>query len=411
MSQFRLPYMDDEGVPLEDLEASDAEDDADLWFLPGPMEDEPDYLPPGPPPEAKESDVVDAWRAAEAGQAAQLARVAARLGILDERLRRGPAGWRHRLALIEAADLSWLTQDRIGLDRLSLYMALRVSTVTDDAQALYRIGWTMRRLTGGPAPLARRSGIADLETFLDRRDRPGQGERLEEAKAPSRVVEMAEREAFEDRAAGWLAMMDQAEDLHPVTRACMGFHLWHVAELSPVDDPLEAAVTAARVAVADLTPSGSATGAIFAPIAMGGGGGFRAIGDPPARLARWLNAMESATFAALRKLEEIEAWAAAAERTMALLSGKTPPMLRDLFTSWPLVSVQLADKLTGAHRATVQRNIDWMEERGLIREVTGQGRYRMWRIVETRPTEARSIPDRHEDQLAEDLCDVLVAHQ
>ena len=403
--------MDDDGVPLEDMEASEVKNDADLWFLPGPIEDEPDYLPPRPPPEAKESDVVDAWRAAEAGQAAQLARVAARLGILDERLRRGPAGWRQRLALIEAADLSWLTQDRIGLDRLSLYMALRVSTVTDDAQALYRIGWTMRRLTGGPAPLARRSGIADLETFLDRRDRPGQGERLEEAKAPSRVVEMAEREAFEDRAAGWLAMMDQAEDLHPVTRACMGFHLWHVAELSPVDDPLEAAVTAARVAVADLTPSGSATGAIFAPIAMGGGGGFRAIGDPPARLARWLNAMESATFAALRKLEEIEAWAAAAERTMALLSGKTPPMLRDLFTSWPLVSVQLADKLTGAHRATVQRNIDWMEERGLIREVTGQGRYRMWRIVETRPTEARSIPDRHEDQLAEDLCDVLVAHQ
>jgi hypothetical protein len=403
--------MDDDGVPLEDMEAAEGKDDADLWFLPGPTEDEPDYLPPGPRSEAKESEIVDAWRAAEAGQAAQLARVAARLGILDERLRRGPVGWRQRLALIEAADLSWLTQDRIGLDRLSLYMALRVSTVTDDAQALYRIGWTVRRLTGGPAPLARRSGVGDLETFLDRRDRPGQGERFDDVQAPSRVVEIAEREAFADRAAGWLAMMDQAEDLHPVTQACMGFHLWHVAELSPVDDPLEAAVTAARVAIADLAPSGSAPGAIFAPIAMGGGSGFRAIGDPPARLARWLSAMESATFAALRRLEEIEAWAAAAERTMAPLSGKTPPMLRHLFTSWPLVSVQMAEKLTGAHRATIQRNIDWMDEQGLIREVTGQGRYRMWRIVETRATEARSIPDRHEDQLAEDLYDVLVARQ
>ena len=309
-------------------------------------------------------------------------------------MRRGPAGWRKRLALIEASELSWLTQDRIGLDRLSLYMALRVSTVTDDAQSLYRIGWTVRRLTGGPAPLASRLGVGGLETFLDRRDRPGQGRRFEEDKAPSHVLEMAEREAFEQRAAGWLAMMDQAEDLHPITRACMGFHLWHVAELSPVDDPLEAAVTAARIAIADLAPSGSAPGAIFAPIAMGGGGGYRAIGDPPARLARWLNAMESATFAALRRLEEIEAWAAAAERSMAPLSGKTPPMLRDIFTSWPLVSVQMAEKLTGAHRSTVQRNIDWMEERGLIREVTGQGRYRMWRIVETRATEAKLIPGR-----------------
>lgn len=403
MSRNHLTNMDDDRVPFEDTEVTENRDDADLWFLPGQLEDEPDYLPPGPVHEAKESDVVDAWRAAEAGQAAQLARVAARLGILDERLRRGPAGWRQRLALIEAADLSWLTQDRIGLDRLSLYVALRVSTVTDDAQALYRIGWTVRRLTGGPAPLARRSGVGELETFLDRRDRTGQGERFEEDKAPFRVLEMAERGAFEQRAAGWLAMMDQAEDLHPVTRACMGFHLWHVAELSPVDDPLEAAVTAARVAIADLAPSGSAPGAIFAPIAMGGGGGFRAIGDPPARLARWLNAMESAAFAALRKLEEIEAWAAAAERTMAPLSGKTPPMLRDLFTSWPLVSVQLARKLTGAHRATVQRNIDWLEERGLIREVTGQGRYRMWQIVETRATEARSTSDRNDGLMVEAL--------
>lgn len=411
MSRFLPTNMDYDEMPLEDLEASEGKDDADLWFLTGPIEDEPDYLPPGPMLEAKESDVVDAWRAAEAGQAAQLARVSARLGILDERLRRGPAGWRQRLALIEASDLSWLTQDRIGLDRLSLYMALRVSTVTDDAQALYRIGWTVRRLTGGPAPLARPSCVGDLETFLDRRARPGQGERLDEAKAPSRMVEMAEREAFEDRAAGWLAMMNQAENLHPVTRACMGFHLWHVADLSPIDDPLEAAVTASRVAITELAPSGSMPGAIFAPIAMGGGGGFRAIGDPPARLARWLNAMESATFAALRRLEEIEAWAAAAERAMAPLSGKTPPMLRYLFASWPLVSVQMAEKLTGTHRATVQRNIDWMDEQGLIREVTGQGRYRMWRIVEPRSTEANSMPERHDELLAEDFFDVLAALQ
>ena len=72
--------MDYDEMPLEDLEASEGKDDADLWFLPGPIEDEPDFLPPGPAPEAKESDVVDAWRAAEAGQAAQLARVAGSVG-------------------------------------------------------------------------------------------------------------------------------------------------------------------------------------------------------------------------------------------------------------------------------------------------------------------------------------------
>ncbi|MEE4111013.1 MAG: helix-turn-helix domain-containing protein [Halieaceae bacterium] len=390
------------------MEAAEDRDDADLWFMPGPPEEEPDFLPPGPAPDAKESEIVDAWRAVEAGQAAQLANVAARLGILDERLRRGPAGWRQRLALIEASELSWLTQDRIGLDRLSLYMALRISTATDDAQALYRMSWTVRRLAGGPGPLGAGLGVADLEAFLDRRDRPGQGESLKDTGAPIRVQEMEEREAFESRAASWLAMMRQANDLHPVTRACMGFHLWHVAELSPVDDPLEAAVTAARVAVSDLAASLGRPGAIFAPIAMGGGGGFRAIGGPGARLARWLNAIESAVFAALRRLEEIEAWNEAAAEVMAPLSGKTPPLLREVFNSWPLVSVQMAEKQTGAHRATVQRNIDWMEGRSLVREMTGQGRYRMWRIVETRAVESRSIPDWHDGILPDDLFDTMI---
>ena len=66
---------------------------------------------------------------------------------------------------------------------------------------------------------------------------------------------------------------------------------------------------------------------------------------------------------------------------------------------------------SGDHRATVQRNIDWMEEKGLVREVTGQGRYRMWRIVETRATEGKAIHDRHDGVLAEDLFDVLAARQ
>jgi len=28
----------------------------------------------------------------------------------------------------------------------------------------------------------------------------------------------------------------------------------------------------------------------------------------------------------------------------------------------------------------VQRNLAWTQARGLIREVTGQGRYRLWRM-------------------------------
>lgn len=91
--------------------------------------------------------------------------------------------------------------------------------------------------------------------------------------------------------------------------------------------------------------------------------------------------METACLTAMRHLDNIEAWTARAVTEMTLLTGKTPPTLRTVLTEWPLVSAPMAEALTGASRAAVQRNLAWMEARGLIREVTGQGRYRMWRIA------------------------------
>lgn len=76
------------------------------WFLPGPTEEEPDDFSPRPRSELRETEAINDWRRTEAGHASRLARVAGRIGALDEWLKRGSEGWRHRLALIEAADLS-----------------------------------------------------------------------------------------------------------------------------------------------------------------------------------------------------------------------------------------------------------------------------------------------------------------
>jgi hypothetical protein len=345
---------DDFSDPLTSVEEDEERSEDDLWFLPSPIEEEPDDLPPWPRAERRETAVLDDWRKAEAGHAARLARAAGRLGALDDRLRRGPEGWRHRLALIEAADLSWFSGDRIGSDRLALWISMRLSGVQDDTAALARVGWAVRRLTGGPGP------EADLSAFLDRRDTEN---------IP------AEAESFADRAGGWLGLMAEAAELHPITRACLGFHLWSLAGLGQYGDRMEAAVTAARIAASD------GKGAIFAPLAMAGAEGLRSGGLPADRLARWLHGMETACLTAMRHLDDIEAWAARAEAEIARLSGKTPPSLRAVLTEWPLVSAPMAETLTGASRAAVQRNLAWMEARTLIREVTGQGRYRMWRIL------------------------------
>ncbi|MGY6409629.1 MAG: hypothetical protein ACXIUV_01185 [Alkalilacustris sp.] len=348
--RYQTSAQDDDPDAL--LAEAEQPPEKDLWFLPGPMEEEPEDLPPRPRAEAREAAVLDAWRKAEAGHAARLAHVAGRIGALDDRLARGPEGWRHRLALIEAADLSWFMGDRIGADRLALWVSLRLCGVQDDTTTLARVGWAVRRLTGGPGP------EVDLSAFLDRRD-------------PETVPE--EAEPFAERAGGWLELMGQAADLHPITRACAGFHLWSLAGLGQHGDRMEAAVTAARIA------TGEGRGAVFAPLAMGGAGGLRAGGPPAGRLTSWLDGMETACLTAMRTLDAIEAWSARAQAAMTTLSGRTPLALRAVLAEWPLVSAPMAQTMTGASRAAVQRNLAWMEARGLIREVTGQGRYRMWR--------------------------------
>jgi hypothetical protein len=332
--------------------------DVDLWFLPGPMEEQPDYLPPGPRAEPSENAVLDDWQRAEAGNAARLARAAGRVGALDDRLKRSPEGWRHRLALIEAADLSWFVGDRIGPDRMALWISMRLSGVQEDTAALARVGWAVRRLTGGPGP------EVDLSAFLDRRDPEIMG---------------FEAEPFADRAGGWAGVMTRAAELHPITRACMGFHLWSLAGLGRQEDRMEAAVTAARIAASE------GKGAVFAPLTMGGARGLRAGGPPVERLARWLDGMETGSLTAMRHLDDIEAWFERAETMMTPLSGKTPRALRAVLTEWPLVSAPMAEALTGASRAAVQRNLAWMEAHGLVFEMTGHGRYRMWRATNGRP--------------------------
>jgi hypothetical protein len=166
--------------------------------------------------------------------------------------------------------------------------------------------------------------------------------------------------------------MNQASGLHPITRACMGFHLWSLAGLGQQGDRMEAAVTASRIA------AGEGKGVVFAPLAMGGAGGLRAGGPPADRLVSWLNGMETACLTATRHLDDIEAWSARALAEMTPLSGKTPAALRAVVAEWPLVSAPMAEALAKASRAAVQRNLAWMEARKLVREVTGMGRYRLW---------------------------------
>ncbi len=169
--------------------------------------------------------------------------------------------------------------------------------------------------------------------------------------------------------------MEAGRHLHPISRACVGYHLWSLAGLSLSGDRIEAAVTASRIVASE------GTTAVFAPLAMGGAGGLRSGGTLEVRMLRWLDGMESAILTSMRHLDEIAAWSDKAGTVMSPLSGRTPELLRAVLVEWPMVSAPMAEQITGVSRAAVQRNMTWMQDQGLVREVTGQGRFRMWRAA------------------------------
>ena len=359
--QHKISFNDIESPHLPDRDVFDPDpvEEDDLWFLPGPDDAGVDAPYHVPLPQADQRPLVDvaAWAQAEADLAQPLVALALKVGRLTERMHAGPEGWRHRLALREAADLSWLAGDRVPLERLALWLTLRLAGDNEDAQALARAGWAARRLQGGVAP------GDDLAGFLGRRSEDRQA-------------------VLDDQIADWHEVMGQARGLHPISRAALGFHIWPVVELSAATHAMggaaalpvvEAAVVAARVAM-----DGSD---MFLPLALGGAGGLRGGGTAHDRLQRWIKGADHATRAALRMLEDLTDWEMRAQAACADLSGRTPPQLIRLLRDWPLVSAPMAEAQIDASRAAIQRNLNWMTQQGIIREVTGQGRYRFWRAV------------------------------
>lgn len=325
----------------------DAEDD--LWFLPGPEEDA-DLSDAMPGPKANRQPLfrVADWRGAVAALAGDLAALAHDAGRLEERLAQMGEGARQRLAIQEAAALGWWTGDRVGADRLALWLSLHLAGVGDEAQVLARLSWAVRRLAAPPlrsplhAPLA---GRLALELGM-------------QAGEADRLAEVAE-------------VMDAAEGLPPLALGALGFHLMQLAGDSPARR-IEAAVLGARLA-------GGSLG--FLPLSLAGLGALTVSGTAERRLSGWIGGAHHAVLAALLQLDRLRRWQGRATDATADLSGRTPTRLVAVLARLPMVSAPVAEAETGASRAAVQRNLDRLMSLGLLREITGQGRYRVWTAV------------------------------
>lgn len=304
--------------------------------------------PPGPELRSVRRSLVDAagWRAAEAALAGDLAGLSFDLGRLAERARLVGAGAVRRLALEEAAALSWWTGDRVGSDRLALWASYRIGATEEGGEGVIRTAWAARRLGaaaamgGGLAPVL----IAALG---------------EEGRAdPGLIADVA-------------AEVELLSGSSAVTRGAALFHLWRSLDERPDHlRGLEAAVVGARLAGQGGLP--------FLPLALTGFGALTASGHPEARLSGWITGAHRAVLAALMALDRLGQWRARAEAATGDLSGRTPSRLIAALAVHPMLAAPQAEVETGASRAAVQRNLDVLASRGLVREVTGQGRFRVW---------------------------------
>jgi DNA-binding IclR family transcriptional regulator len=60
------------------------------------------------------------------------------------------------------------------------------------------------------------------------------------------------------------------------------------------------------------------------------------------------------------------------------LSGKTPALLIEALQAVPALSASMVARACSCDKATARRNLNRFAKLGLIREITGQGRYKVW---------------------------------
>lgn len=304
-----------------------------------------------------------AWRQAEARLGRALVDAASAFARVDERLRALPPSRRRaaagRLAITAATELLRREGELIGPERLARGMLDREGMGAEDAPSLGRALWAAQRLTAPPAPRAASAAPEapeEPEIEIDgplHRDHP----------IRSLVVR-------------WRVGMQAVGDLHPFTRAAFGRAKWSALGLSAAGLVVERDVAAMRAAAA-----AGLGGAGFAPMARGGYSQDRArggSGGAERRLSAWLATLRDGAAAALATIDALAAWRAGAEAAIADLSGKTAPRLIAALTENPAVDAPTAARAAGISTSAAVRNFAILQARGVAREITGQGRFRVW---------------------------------
>ena len=300
------------------------------------------------------------WRAAQAALAVELAMAAQALGRLDEVMAgledAARAGATRRLALIETEAMLWaqgrpLRREEIGRD-------LMEARAGADLEAMRIARWGLRRLEGQGDP-------DDLRGFLGlyRTEIGGLAEPL--APRPT-------GEDFDAAEAEFRHLAATLAGVLPLARAPAMRSLWRLCGISAPEALSESAAWTAR----DMATGCEALR--FVPLGRHGRGVWIDGGPAAERMRRHLAAVTQGVTEARQELARIAGWRARALRASARIKGDNPARVIDELAAHPLLSAAMLEAQTGISRDTAERLLARLREMGLVREITGGRRFRLW---------------------------------
>ncbi|MEM9761071.1 MAG: helix-turn-helix domain-containing protein [Pseudomonadota bacterium] len=359
--------MDDELLmPPSIYDRDEADSDFVHWFEPPPIEPLID-LDARPALAVSES---DDWHRAERTLSSSFAAAVDAVARLDERLLSQPRERREgslsHLALLEITDLVWAEGHRIRPERLALVDLERLGRTSEDAAVLGSATSALRRALAAPRTLSDAEAVA---TALGHRAIPEPGAIGAYDPIWGLLPEMAR-----DRAEAWLSAVDSL-DAHPIVRAGFGFRLWLRGAMPKL---LEPATLAGHLALAPARVEAS-VGLTFLPVALGrppttllyGGSAETCLGA-------WLDAVAGAAAAGRTRLGALADWRERAAKAIQGMQGRGAPSLADLFLARPVLSAPVVAAELGLTGTRSRDLLSAFERRGLVREMTGQGRFRYW---------------------------------
>ncbi|WP_127115148.1 hypothetical protein [Shimia sediminis] len=341
----------------------------DLRFLPATPEDMAPTDMPWPVAARETSLDARVWQAAEKECYRNLLRAVQAVIRFGERMRLFPPDVAERFAIESVSAVLRTEGTWLSSEQIALYRTLRIAS-DDSAQDLSRASWAVRRLCAGDYMGSGAGGpLSGLHDFLGRTS----------VQSPQRVSG-AERAVGDELIAlsdHWVFGLDAVSDCHPLTQAAYGFASWRAEGITPYEELLEPTTAALLIGASGLAP--------FLPMAPGhrlDRHSLRA-GSTGAeeRLSVFYGAIEAGALGAVLELDRLERWRQRATEAIRDLSGRTPPRMVAALMKASVVSADWLAEEVGCTAVSVRRNLKTFTERGLVREVTGQDRYRFWTVA------------------------------